>query len=112
MKLHSVITPILFNRSLALHKTRNPISQHFVCLDETGTSDWARRGANDTGTDDEFGESEVPLLLGTARDRKAEAAGAGSHKANEEGHQDAGGHYAKRNVHFGNRKIETHDVAV
>ena len=63
------------------------------------------------GTDPGAGESEVPLLLGTARGRKA--SGGGKHqKPDEDDHLDGGGHYAKRNVHWGKKKANTHDAAV
>lgn len=74
-------------------------------IDEMERVEWAKGG-----DDEELGESEEPLLLGTARGRKADAAYKGREAAYD--HREGVGHYNKRNVHFGNRKAETHDAAV
>ena len=82
-------------------------------LDETGTLDWGKQTTVKIGTDASVGESEVPLLLGTARGHKAGGGGGeGKKKTDEDGHSDGGGLYDMRNVHWGKKKANTHDAAV
>ena len=81
----------------------------YYILDGTMTVNLGEKTNVEIGTDAD--ESEEPLLLGTARGRKGGDGGKGR-ETEEDRHQDSSGHYAKRNVHFGKKKANTHDAAV